>query len=208
MEEILNVARDQAVIWLQNWGDWAVIPALLLDPGGVPWPWIFLMLLAEEAGKNILVLFALGLCVLAAADHAMYWFGYLAGRAGINRLSKRFPAVCNSMLAAEKALQGRGQWAIVIGRFLPFLGRWVGLAAGLAHVPYARFSLLQLFGASISVVGFGALAHFVGEKTFHQPWFAEALFYSMAGGIVFSLLATAWGLWLKRRKDDSLKGAV
>lgn len=208
MEHTLNAARDLAVGWLAQWGDFAVVPALLLDPGGVPWPWIFLMLLAEQAGNNILVLFVLGLAVLGIADHGLYWFGYIIGRKGLERLSVRFPGVCQAVLNAEKALSGRGQWAIVIGRFLPFLGRWVGLAAGVAHVPYARFTVLQLIGASITVVGFGLLAHFVGEKTFHEDWFPAALFYSFVGGIAFTIIGTIWGVWVKRRNADRLNRAA
>lgn len=166
------------------------------------------MLLAEQAGNNILFLFTLGLLVLAATDHILYWAGYFIGRRGLEKLSNRFPGVCKAVLAAEKGLGGRGQWMIVIGRFLPLLGRWVGLAAGVARVPYGRFALLQLLGAGITVVGFGMLAHIVGEKTFHEPWFPQALFYSFTIGMGLSLLAAGWGLWVKRRKDSRLNGAA
>jgi membrane protein DedA with SNARE-associated domain len=166
------------------------------------------MLLAEQAGKNIIVLFALGLAVLAAIDHAFYWLGYFVGYGGVRRLSRRFPRICRSILIAERTLRGRGQWTLVVGRFLPFLGRWVGLAAGITRVPYARFALLQLIGGGITVVGFGALAHFVGEKTFHEPWFPEALFYTFAGGTVFSILAAGFGFYLKRRRDAGVKRAA
>lgn len=208
MEQTLNVARDLALAWLRDWGDWAVIPALLLDPGGIPWAWIFLMLLAEQAGNNIFYLFTLGLLVLAATDHLLYWVGYFVGRAGLQKLAVRFPKVCNGMVAAEKALSGRGQWTIVIGRFLPVLGRWVGLAAGVAKLPYGRFAFLQMVGASITVIGFGLLAHFVGEKTFHEPWFPQALFYTFTAGIAFTFLAAGWGFWIKRRKNGRLNGTA
>jgi membrane protein DedA with SNARE-associated domain len=211
MEQILNIARDQAIVWIARWGDWAVVPALLLDPGGVPWPWIFVMLLAEQAGKNPVVLCAMGLCVLALFDHAMYWLGAIAGRPLLFKARHRFPAICKSIHEAETWLRERGGWALVIGRFLPVMGRWIGLAAGLAHVPYGRFAFLQLAGASITVVGFGVLAHFVGEKTFHEPWFPAALFWAFVGGTAFTILGGVWAWWQKRRnklKDTSLNGAA
>ena len=200
MKELLDVARDQAVYWLQTWGDWAVVPALLLDPGGVPWPWIFVMLLAEQAGKNIALLFVMGIGVLAAFDHAMYWLGALGGRPLLRKARGRFPAMCESIEKSETWMRERGGWTIVLGRFLPIIGRWVGLVSGLTHVPYARFTLLQLIGASITVVGFGALAHFVGEKTFHEPWFPAALFWTFVVGTAFTALGMIWA-WLQKRRS-------
>jgi hypothetical protein len=41
MEQTLEWAKNSALEWTNSYGYGAVVPALLLDPGGVPWPWIF-----------------------------------------------------------------------------------------------------------------------------------------------------------------------
>ncbi len=50
MQDVLDVAKALTIQWTEDYGYHAVVPALLIDPAGVPWAWIFLMLLAAEAG--------------------------------------------------------------------------------------------------------------------------------------------------------------
>ncbi|HEX8835232.1 MAG TPA: hypothetical protein VF719_13575 [Abditibacteriaceae bacterium] len=203
MEQTMELAKQKAIEWLALYGDMAVVPALLLDATGVPWLWIFLMLLAEKAGKNIWVLLIYGTAVMTAFDHLMYGIGALGGRRLLRRVGHRFPKVSNSVVACERAIQGRAGWAVTIGRFLPLVGRYVGIAAALVGMSYARFAVLDFVGVAITVIGFGLLAHFVGEKTLDQPWFAEALGYFLIAGIVLTVAFLAWQYFRSRGQSTA-----
>lgn len=194
----MDFARDQAIDWLAKYGYWATVPALLADPAGVPWFWIFLMLLAEKAGRSLTLLFALGMGVVMAFDHLLYWIGAIGGRPLMNKLAQRWPGLACGIDQAEKVMLGRGAWAIALGRFLPLVGRYVGVAAGLIRVPYSRFAFYDAIGAAITVVGFGLVAHFVGEKTIDQPWFPAVLVITFVGSIVLTSAAIFVGLWRRR----------
>src|SRR3712207_9588538 len=84
--DILNAAKEQALQWTHDYGYHAVVPALLVDPAGVPWAWIFLMLLAGEAGKSIPLMLIYGCAVMTLADHLFYWIGVRGGRPLVTRL--------------------------------------------------------------------------------------------------------------------------
>lgn len=200
MKETIDWAQQQAIEWIGQYGYGAVVPALLLDPGGVPWPWICLMLLAEEAGKNIFLMIALGFGALSVCDHVLYGLGRF-GRPLLQKIEVRWPQTADILHQSEDAIRKNGAWAIPLGRFLPFLGRWVGLGAGLAGVAWARFAILNSFGIFLTVAAFGAAAHFVGRKTINAPWFPQALFIAFVGGTVVTLGGAALGAWHSRRKN-------
>ncbi len=206
MKEILDAAQQQATAWIGSYGYGAVVPALLLDPGGIPWPWVFLMLLAEAAGKSIFLMIALGFCVLSLFDHALYFLGKF-GQPLLRKIETRFPKASPILQKSEEAVRQHGFLAITAGRFLPFLGRWVGLGSGLAGVSWARFAFFNALGAGLTVAGFGAIAHIVGRKTIDEPWFPQALFVSFVGGTVFTLGGVAIGVWRARRKTAKAEAA-
>ena len=192
MDSIIEVAKGQAIEWTRQYGYHAVVPSLLVDPAGVPWAWIFLLLLASEAGKNLFVLFAYGCAVLSVTDHALYWLGVWGEKSALPRLFRRFPVLQGHFENAENAVRQNVVWTIIFGRYLPFVGRWIGVGAGLARVPYAKFALCDAFGVGITVVGFGSLAYWLGRKTLNAPWFHQALLGAFIGGSLLTLLIVVW----------------
>lgn len=200
MKETLDWAQQHAVQWIADYGYGAVVPALLLDPGGVPWPWIFLMLLAKEAGKSVVLMIWLGFALLTAFDHALYGIGRF-GAPLLRRIETRWPKTSAVLQKSEEAVRQHGFWAITAGRFLPFLGRWVGLGAGLANVSWPRFAFFNALGVGLTVIGFGIVANIVGQKTLNAPWFPQALFVVFVGGTIFTLGGAAIAAWRSRRKN-------
>jgi membrane protein DedA with SNARE-associated domain len=195
MEQTLKWASDQALQWTNRYGYHAVVPALLLDPGGVPWPWIFLMLLAHEAGKSVPLLLAYGFALMSVLDHALYFVGVRTRGRARRAFENRWPSIAGMMASAENAIRKRGFWAVAIGRFVPVVGRWVGVGAGMADVPWKQFAFFDAIGVAISVLGFGLAAHFVGRKTIDAPWFHEALGATFLIGVALSIVALVFAVW-------------
>src|ERR1051325_2986598 len=139
-ETVLRDGSQQAQAWVGQYGYHAVVPTLLIDPAGVPWAWIFLILFAGAAKLQVPAMLLYGFAVLSAFDHALYWLGLKGGRPLVEKIGRRFPKIADALHKAEDAMRGRGIWAITLGRYLPIVGRWVGAGAGLANVPLARFA--------------------------------------------------------------------
>ncbi|HEX8465938.1 MAG TPA: VTT domain-containing protein, partial [Abditibacterium sp.] len=178
--------------WLQEtiaqYGYHAVPFAVLSDPAGIPWAWIFLLLLAEEAHKNVPLMLVYGFGVLMAADHILYWIGAWGGQKLVRRICQNRPKWMEMFAASRDNIHKRGALAVIFGRYLPLVGRWMGLGAGLANLNYAKFSFYDAIGAAISAFGFGLLAHFVGRKTIEHPYFYPALVAFM---VIVTLLSIA-----------------
>jgi membrane protein DedA with SNARE-associated domain len=198
MEQTLEWAKNSALEWTNSYGYGAVVPALLLDPGGVPWPWIFLMLLAGKAGLNIPLLMLCGFLVLSVVDHVLYWIAAIGRKPLMNKIQKRSPKLAECLEKAEDEVRKRGVWAIPLGRFLPIVGRWVGVGAGLADVPWATFAVLNSLGVGLTVVAFGLAAHLVGSKTIDSPWFHEMVGGAFILGTVFTIAFIAWNVYRTR----------
>jgi membrane protein DedA with SNARE-associated domain len=208
MEQTLEWAKNSALEWTNSYGYGAVVPALLLDPGGVPWPWIFLMLLAGKAGLNIPLLMLCGFLVLSVVDHVLYWIAAIGRKPLMNKIEKRSPKLAECLQKAEDEVRKRGLWAIPLGRFLPIVGRWVGVGAGLADVPWTTFAVLNSVGVCLTVVGFGLAAHIVGSKTIDSPWFHEMVGGAFIFGTLLTIAFIAWNVYRTRCAQCALTEAT
>lgn len=204
MNEFIQPIWGEVLGWTHQYGYHAVIPSLLLDPAGVPWGWIALMLIAEKAQLNIPLILIYGFVVLLVNDIILYALGYWGGRPLMNWLGKRFPKFAGMLKKAEQASTGRGILAVTFGRFLPLVGRWVGTGAGLANISFARFIIFDALGVVITVFGFGLLAHFAGKLLIIQTWFPAAVVCTFAAGIIGSIAAFVWNLIVARRRNFPL----
>jgi membrane protein DedA with SNARE-associated domain len=191
-ENILRHGSEQAELWIKQYGYHAVVPTLLIDPAGVPWAWIFLILFAEAAHLNVPAMLFYGFLVLSAFDHLMYWLGLKGGRPMIAKIAQRFPKVAEAMQTSEGALRGRGIWGVTFGRYLPIVGRWVGVGAGLANVPFLRFAFFDALGVLLTVIGFGLPAHLVGQQIVDEPWFPQAIAVTFVFSTIVTLLFIVW----------------
>lgn len=195
-----EVLWNQILSWTHSYGYHAVVPTLLADPAGVPWAWIFLLLIAAEAKLNVVMMLAYGFVVLSLWDHAMYWMGVRGGRPLVDKLGKRWPKLASAMRNAETGMQGRGIWAITLGRYLPIVGRWVGIGAGLTNVSYAKFVFFDAIGVASTTIAFGLAAHFIGRSAIDEPWFPQAVTSAYIFTTIVTALFMAWQGWRIRKK--------
>jgi len=182
----------QVLDWVARFGYSAVVPALLLDPGGIPWPWVCLMAVAGQTKLNVVWMMAFGVLLMTVCDHGFYWLGAKGGKPLLKKVGQRFPSVESDIEKAETAMRRHDIWAIIFGRFLPVVGRFVGVGAALAGISYARFALCDFLGVLFTVVGFGVVAHFVGRKALEDPRLQTLIAVAMAVGVVFAIGAALW----------------
>lgn len=204
MPSSLQYLWDTILGWTEQYGYHAVVPVLVIDPAGMPWAWIFLMLIAGEAKLNIALMLAYGFSVLTIADHLFYALGYFGGRPLVTKLTQRWPRIADSVTASEEAMRGKGIWMVTFGRYLPVVGRWVGTGAALANVSYARFAIFDALGVGLTVIGFGAAAHFIGREIIGYAWFPKAVMAAYIFSTIATALLTAYGAWrIKQRKTQN-----
>lgn len=127
--------------------------------------------------------------------------GYAVGRRMGRRLHQRVtnPSHRKRLIDAEARLRTRGGWAVVLGRWTPFVRSVMPSLAGISGMPYGKFLCWDVLGAGSWAIG-SVLAGFAAGKSYEQvvTWFGTA------GAVLLGLVALALlGGWLWRRHTAS-----
>lgn len=155
------------------------------------------------AGSGDLVLVAVIASAAGGAilgDNVSYWIGRTLGERIVERFFRGDRR--KRIDWAEKQIEERGPYLIVVGRFIPGGRTAVTLASGLLEMPWRRFIVFDV-AAGIVWASYAALLGFVGGRTFENNPFKGLL---IAFGI--ALLVTG-GIELYRylRKRRVLPGS-
>jgi membrane-associated protein len=93
---------------------------------------------------------------------------------------------------AEKQIQERGSYLIVVGRFIPGGRTAITLAAGLLEMPWRRFIVFDV-AAGIVWACYGALLGYVGGRTFEEnPFKAFLVAFVVALAVTGGVEAFRW----------------
>ena len=141
-----------------------------------------------------LVIFAAALGAIAG-DNASYWVGRLASgwlerHVVTGERRKR-------ILWAERMLNERGGYLIVIARFIPGGRTAVTLAAGLLHMPWRRFIVFDA-AAGLLWGSYATLIGYFGGKAFEEQPLKGLL---LALGLAFAIAGAVETVrWLRKRR--------
>lgn len=96
------------------------------------------------------------------------WIAYGVGRAGrlelIERHGKWLHLKPSHIAWADRWFERYGARAVFFSRMLPIIRTFISLPAGVAKMPFARFTLLTLAGCAPWVLGLGIAGEAVGSK--------------------------------------------
>ncbi len=153
------------------------------------------------AGQGDLILWLVIPCAALGAilgDNVSYLIGRLAG----DRIVARFFSGERRKRIdwAEKQLQERGPYLIVVGRFIPGGRTAVTLSAGLLEMPWRQFILFDVL-AGIAWASYASLLGYFGGKTFEESPLK-------AFGVAFAVALAVSGAielyrWLKKRRAST-----
>jgi membrane-associated protein len=151
------------------------------------------------AGQGDLVIWFV---VLAAALGAILGdnIAYLIGRLAGDRIVARFfkGERRKRIDWAERQIEERGPYLIIVGRFIPGGRTAVTLSAGLLEMPWRRFILFDVI-AGFAWASYAALLGYFGGKTFEESPLK-------AFGVAFAVALAVSGAielyrWLKKRRE-------
>lgn len=201
--------------WIESWGYLAVFFGIMLENAGIPAPGELIIIAgAVMAGRGAEVLtgapaplqihFVYLWAVLGAVvgDNIGYWVGATGGRALFLRLFKVFGVTAAKLEAAERAFEGRADWAVFFGRFITLLRIFAGPLAGIVRMPYGKFVFFNAAGAMVWVAVVAGLAYAFSEELDLIVNVLRRLGY--VGLAVFAGLV---GYWLWRRMQRKGRAA-
>lgn len=199
--EFISLENIQEVA--QNYGYWAVFLGILLENLGIPLPGETLTLVGGFlAGSDQLnYWFVLVSAILGAAIGGTcgYWIGRSAGWPFLLKFGSFFRISEKRLEEIKNQFSQNAAKAVFFGRFVALLRIFAGPLAGIAEMPYGRFFIYNLAGASIWASVMVTLAFFVGRVVPLEQLIA----WMSQFGLVALLVAIAWivvPLWLESRQ--------
>ena len=161
--------------------------------------------LAYEGHINLASVIIIGSLAELAGSYASYFVGRLGGRPLVHRLGRYVLVTESDVARAERFLEGRGAWAIPVGRMLPFVRAFISIVAGLVRVPPVRFGVLSLIGTVAYATALASIGYELGSA-----WQSVNKGLTVVGYILFALIVVAIvGFVLYRlrqfRREDALR---
>jgi membrane protein DedA with SNARE-associated domain len=146
-------------------GYWTVAVALLLENAGVPVPGESILLFASFVAYShgtMQLRWIIPIAIVAAVlgDNLGYWIGSRGGRPLLHRYRRFFRISDERLEKAEQTFARYGAPTVFLARFIFGLRMFAGPLAGVLKMPWRRFLLFNVLGATVWVtiiVAIGAL---------------------------------------------------
>ena len=123
----------------------------------------FAGVLAYEGHLNLALVIIIGTLAELAGSYASYAVGRVGGKPLVHKLGRYVLVTESDVSRAERFLEGRGGWAITVGRMLPFIRAFTSIVAGLVRIPAGRFGVLSLIGTVIYATVLSLIGYEVGH---------------------------------------------
>ena len=198
--------------FLHDWGYAALILFGFLEAACIPISseitFGFAGVLAYQGRLNLALIIIIGSLAELGGSYASYAVGRVGGRPLVHKLGRYVLVTESDVSRAERFLEGRGAWAVPVGRMLPFVRAFTSIVAGLVRIPAARFGVLSLIGTVIYAAALSSLGYGLGST-----WPSVHKSLSIAGYILFALVVIAIvGFvayrWRQFRRESAAGGAA
>jgi undecaprenyl-diphosphatase len=154
--------------WVSHYGYILVAVFLFIEAAGVPVPGeTALVTAAALAGRgtmSIVGVFIAALVGTISGGHAGYWIGRRGGRALLTRHGRWVGITEPRLDRTFKFFEQHGAKTVLLGRFVAVVRSFLGLLAGLSHMPMRTFAPYNAAGGVIWVSAFSALGFVFGRN--------------------------------------------
>ncbi len=146
----------------------------------------FAGVLAYQGHLNLALVIIIGSLAELAGSYASYWVGRVGGRPLVDKIGRYVLVTHSDVDRAERFLEGRGAWAVPVGRMLPFVRAFTSLVSGLVRIPALRFGVLSLIGTVIYAAVLSSIGYGLGSA-----WQRISHGLTIAGYAIFAVLVIA-----------------
>lgn len=175
---------------IANYGYYAVAVGTMWDQSGLQGFVIAGGVLASVTGHLNPWLVALcGAAGSFASDLLLFSIGRWRAR-WLERFA-RSPKGAMRLTMLQEGMKRWGWALLTLGRFMPWMGRFVPAAAGLRHYPVVPALLFTVLGSLVSGLMFAALGFYAAES---MKWLDQYMLYIGLGALVISVPVAVWML--------------
>ena len=164
-------------------------------------PLIYGGVMAGQGTMNVYIHFAVSIVFIIIGDVCLYSIGVKLGKSADTPSRLQKVLTPERKAKVEAMFDKYGAWAVFFGRFVAGIRAAVFLTAGVTRFPLAKFILLDLLAALVSVpvwIYIGYLAGANWETLLEQAKTYQL--YILGGAVV---LVAAFLVFMKRKKSSS-----
>jgi len=205
MPDITGPVVDFATSQIGSYGLVAVFLLMVLESACIPVPSEAIMLyggfLVARGEEGLVAIIAAGVLANVVGSWIAYWVGYAKGREWALRV--HWLHITEKRLdVADRWFARWGSWAVLVSRCLPIVRTFISLPAGVARMPFWRFTILTLIGCIPWVTGLALLGRAAGDD-----WerLQRQLHYVDYAIILAGVAGLVW--WLVRRRARRIASA-
>ena len=198
MPDVTGPLVDFATTQIGSYGLIAVFVLMLIESACIPVPSEAIMLyggfLVAQGEQELIPVIAAGVLGNLAGSWLAYWVGYAKGRDWALRF--HWLHITEARLAkADRFFARWGTWAVLFSRCIPIVRTFISLPAGVARMPFWRFTILTVIGCIPWVTALTLIGRAAGEdweRLQRQLHYVDYLLVLGAGA------AFVW--WLVKRR--------
>ena len=187
--------------WVAHYGYAAVFVLMLLDAACIPFPSEVTMLVggwyASQGKLDVFLVGTLGMLGSLAGSWLAYWVGATAGRGFIERYGRYVLIRPHEMDRVQGWWDEHGEAAVFFGRLLPVVRTFISLPAGIARMPFWRFTAFTLLGVAIWSYAFAFLGYLLGNN-----WARVTTWFKLPTLIIIAVLIGGAVWWYLRRRRE------
>jgi membrane protein DedA with SNARE-associated domain len=207
LASITDPIVELAVDVVEAMGLWGVFVLMVLESACIPVPSEATMLFAGfnvSAGEySLFMATAVGSVANLVGSWIAYWLGH-AGRVDVLEKHGGKLHVKRSHLEwADRWFERYGGWTVFLTRMLPIVRTFISLPAGVARMPFWKFSVLTLAGCIPWVLMLTYIGKQAGDNWEEWKDSLHYVDYVVAAGIVIGGVY----LWVKWRRNRPGPGA-
>lgn len=195
---IVDPIVDAATEFIDSVGLVGVFVLMLLESACIPVPSEAIMLFAgfnvSEGDMTLFGIVAAGVLGNVVGSWVAWWAGYY-GRLELLEKNRLIHINPKHLAVADRWFERHGDATVFFTRMLPIIRTFISLPAGVARMPFWRFSVLTLAGCIPWVLMLGFIGQEVGDRW--EEW-REYLHYADYP-VAAAILAGVVYLLIKRR---------
>src|SRR5918996_79913 len=194
--------------YLGEYGYQAVFVLMLLESACIPIPsevtMVFGGFLVSRGDLDFFWVAMLGTIANVVGSWLAYWVGLWGGRPLIERWGRYVFLRKHELDRAEEWFARRGEMVVFVSRLLPVVRTFISLPAGVARMPFGKFTLYTFLGCLPWTFALTWAGLILGDNWETVVRYGEPI--SIAIGAVLAVLI-GWWLWKRYRAKKAAEAA-
>jgi membrane protein DedA with SNARE-associated domain len=205
---VTNSIIDAITRLIGNHGFPAVLALMTLESACIPVPSEVIQLFAGYLVSLHRMSFAAAVTAGVLGNLIGSWIawsvGYYGGRPFIERWGRYIHVTPERLDLAQRWFERHGEVTVLVGRCVPLIRTFISLPAGVARMPFWRFTIFTIVGCVPCVLGLTALGYEVGPSWERWRHRLEYLDYIVAGAIIVVIVY----LFVRARRRRALTAEI